>query len=256
MWAGLMRCGTPVRLRERSNDSSVRTPYPARSVVMRLSCRRGVRSGGITVRTKAVEVVLADRGAADLERGRSWQLIDYLDRDRPLVPGQPVREVLHELLFGGGGDQRPHCRGSLAQPRVGQSDGRGLIDGRVREQRVLDNAGRDLEATPVDRIVRPAADEQEPVLIDRGEVGGPQPGAVLAWQLAAARLEHAGGTTGQDAAGLGIDDAQFDAPVGAPDAAALARSPLLLVLQRPSRDRAGELGRAVGPEHGDPVPGL
>src|ERR1700722_7974486 len=159
MWAGLMRSGTPTRLRERSNDSSVRTPYPARSVVMRLSCRRGVRSGCRTVRTKAVEVVLAHQGAADLERGRSWQLLDPLARDGPLVPGQPVREVLHKLLFGGVADQRHHCRGHLAQPRVGQSHGRGLIDGRVREQRVLDNAGRDLETTPVNRIIRPAADE-------------------------------------------------------------------------------------------------
>ena len=208
------------------------------------------------MRGVTVEVVLADQRAADLERRRPRQLVHHLDRDRPLVPGQPAGEVLHELLFGGRAEQRHRGRGHLAEPGVRQRDGRGLVDGRVRGQRLLDHAGRDLEAAPVDRVVRPAADEQELVVVDGGEVGGPQPGAVLSRQLAAARLEQAGLPGREHVAGVRVDDAQFDAVVGAPDAAALARSPLLLVLQRPPGDRAGELGRAVGAEHGNPVTAL
>src|SRR6516165_269104 len=123
MWAGLIRSGMPMRLRDRSKDSSVRTPYPSGSPVMSCSCCGGAGSAVRPLRTEVAEIVLADEGPADLERGRPRQLVDHPDRDRALVPSQPAREILHELLFGGRADECHRYGGHLSQPRVGQPDG-------------------------------------------------------------------------------------------------------------------------------------
>src|SRR5262249_16653511 len=143
MWAGWVRSGMPMRLRERSNDSSVRMPYPPGSAVMGVS--RGWAAGSATRLRSAgfAEVVLAHESAADLKRGCPRQVADHLDRDRPLVGGQPAREVVHQLLRGRAAGERDRYGGHFSQPRVGQSDSRCLVDGRVREEGVLDHGGRD-----------------------------------------------------------------------------------------------------------------
>ena len=96
-----------------------------------------------------------------------------------------------------------------------------------------DIVGVDLEATPDDGLIGPAEDPQEPLGIEPGDVGGPDPRGVRA-ELSRLDFENPLVIGGQAGARFRIDHPELASGVGPPDAAPLGGPELSVIGQVPS----------------------
>ena len=108
-------------------------------------------------------------------------------------------------------------------------------------QRALHILAMHFEAAADDDVVDAALDPQEPIRVENGTVGGPQP--LVAGDMGATQLQHTLGSEGNRLAGLGIYDAGFIVGVHDPDRALVRR----IVLAELADGPAGDIGEFRGP---------
>src|SRR5436190_5781619 len=107
-------------------------------------------------------VDLGELALEHLAGGVAGQLVDEDDVAGCLVAGEVLRDVRLDLVDGElrtvvEYDERPQ---PLSEPVVGHADRRGLADGVVGVEQLLDLAGEDVLAAGHDHVVVAAVDEQ------------------------------------------------------------------------------------------------
>src|SRR5262249_10118156 len=119
-----------------------------------------------------------DGATINLERCVFRQLIDKTPRNWNMGRQQVIAKM--PLKFGETrvGDTRfnPHCRGgNLPQSLVTDTDNSYGRDRLMEKQSTLYRFRKDLEPAPHDRAIGAAMVEHESILIDDGDIGGPDP---------------------------------------------------------------------------------
>src|SRR6266487_1737039 len=195
---------------------------------------------------------LAEGLAVDLADGGEGQVVEDVDLAWVFVGGQAGARELDQLLPAGARPRTQRHEGDhlLAVERVRPADDPRHRHGRVRDQRLLDVPGEDVEPAADDQVLLAVDHPQVAVLVEVADVAGMQPAAAQRLRGRLRRVpvaEHHAGGAAADLAALAegdlavvlVQDADLIARQREPDRAELA----------PPRRRAGDdrarLGAAV-----------
>ena len=114
----------------------------------------------------------AHPGLVEFHRRRPRECRNDLDRYGHLIRDKPVAKMGKQDLCSrlSATLQLDNRNRHLTKPRICQPKDKGLIHGVMLLESVGNNRRHDLEPTPVDSIIGAAVNEQEIIVINRGEI--------------------------------------------------------------------------------------
>ena len=145
--------------------------------------RSGRRRAGGGLRAAARDGLAAQPVTLDLAGRGAGQVVDHVDRLGPCEPAQlggaARAEDVQQALQRAGclrAAHRDHVGDrDLAEEGIGAADDHRVTDRRIGDEGLLDLAGAEQFATPVDAVVAAPGEEQEPGTVEEAEVAGVQP---------------------------------------------------------------------------------